>query len=115
LGVYDERLAERVRAALSAHAGVSERRMMGGVVFMVDGKMACGVNGDELWVRVGKPALAAALARPHTRPMDFTGRPSSNMVYVAPAGLGGAALDAWVAHGVEYARAAEPSRTRRGR
>jgi len=113
LGVYDERLAERVRAGLSSHAGVSERKMMGGMVFMVDGKMACGVIGDDLWVRVGKPALAAALAQPHTRPMDFTGKPSSNMVYVAPAGLAGSALDGWLAQGVEFARAAEPSRRRK--
>ena len=111
--MYDEQLADRVRAALTAHPGISERKMMGGLVFMADGKMACGVIGSDLWVRVGKPALAAALAQPHTRPMDFTGKPSTNMVYVAPAGLAGAALETWVAQGVAFARTAPPSRPRR--
>lgn len=110
--MFDEQLAERVRAALAAHPGVSERKMMGGLVFMVDDKMACGVNGQDLWVRVGKPALAAALARPYARPMDFTGKVSANMVYVAPAGVAGNALDGWVAEGVAFARSAEPSHRR---
>ena len=72
---------------------------------MLGGQMCCGVLKDQLVVRVGAKGLADALAQPHARPMDFTGRPSSGMVYVAAAGLGtDPELDAWVQRGVEYVR-----------
>lgn len=65
--------------------------------FMVAGNMACGVLGDDLMARVGEPRLAAALKRPHVRVMDFTGRPSRNMVYVGPGGTKtAAAVKKWV-------------------
>ena len=97
---YDERLAERVRRVLDGRPGVTERRMFGGLAFMVDGHMACGVLRDELIVRVGAES-DAALADPHARPFDFTGRPSRGMVYVAPSGVAtDADLERWVARGV---------------
>jgi catechol 2,3-dioxygenase-like lactoylglutathione lyase family enzyme len=71
---YDERLAARVRALLASRADVSERKMFGGLTFMVGGNMCCGVNGDELIVRLDPGHEDDALARPHVRPMDFTGR-----------------------------------------
>jgi hypothetical protein len=93
---FDERLATRVRQALAARTDVDEKRMFGGLAFMVGGHMACGIVGADLMVRVGA-AESVALARPHVRPMDFTGRPLSGMVYVAPAGLAtAAALRAWI-------------------
>ena len=102
---YDEALASRVRAILGAHAGVDEKKMFGGLSFMLGGQMCCGVLKDQLVVRVGAEGLADALAQPHARPMDFTGRPSSGIVYVAAAGLGtDQELDAWVQRGVEYVR-----------
>jgi TfoX/Sxy family transcriptional regulator of competence genes len=102
---YDEQLASRVRATLGAHAGVDEKKMFGGLSFMLGGQMCCGVLKDQLVVRVGAKGLDDVLAQPHARPMDFTGRPLSGMVYVAAAGLGtDRELDAWVHRGLEYVR-----------
>jgi TfoX/Sxy family transcriptional regulator of competence genes len=102
---YDNRLAERIRSVLVAQPGVVERAMFGGLAFMVDGNMACGVIGDDLMVRVGPQAFDEAMSRPHVRVMDFTHRPSRGMVYVAPAGVSDDAdLAAWVGRGVKFAR-----------
>ncbi len=83
---YDLSLAERIRRVLGPRADVSERKMFGGVAFMLDGKMFCGLVGEDLMVRVGPELHAQALAEPHARPMDFTGRPMKGYVFVAPAG-----------------------------
>lgn len=110
---YDPRLAERVRAVLAARPAIDERAMFGGLCFLADGKMVCGLVGDELMVRVGPEAWDEALARPHARPMDFTGRPLRGFVYVAAAGLRTRpALTAWVERGLAYAALA-PARPRR--
>ena len=100
----DLELATRIRAVLSGHPDIREQSMMGGLTFMSGGKMACGVIGDQLMVRVGPEAHAEALSRPHVRPMDFTGRPLSGFVYVAPAGIKTrAALTEWLERGLAYA------------
>ena len=83
---YDETLAERLRELMASHRELVEKKMFGGLAFMVRGHMAFGVIGDDLMVRVGPEALDDALAQPHARPMDFTGRPSRGMVYVGHAG-----------------------------
>lgn len=102
---FDEKLADRVRAVLAKRRGIAERRMFGGIAFLVRGHMACGVTGRDLMVRVGPDAYDDALARPHARPMDFTGRPMRGLVYVAPAGVRSApALRAWVDRGVAFTR-----------
>lgn len=111
---FNERLAERVRAALDGRTGISERKMFGGLAFLLDGKMCVGILGDDLIVRSGAERYAESLKRPHARPMDFTGRSMTGMVYVAPAGLArGAALERWVELGVEAAHAATPSKRRK--
>ena len=105
---YDEGLAERIRAVLAADA-VDERRMFGGLAFMVAGNMCCGIVGDELMVRVGPEAYAAALADPHAREMDFTGRAMRGMVYVDATGVTeDAALESWVQQGLAYAKSLPP-------
>ncbi|MBM3943243.1 MAG: TfoX/Sxy family protein [SAR202 cluster bacterium] len=102
---YSEALAERVRQAVSNQPAVTERKMFGGLAFMHAGNMFCGVLGDQLMVRVGPDAYDAALAQPHARPMDFTGRPMRGMVYVAPQGCRSAAdLEQWVQQGLAFAR-----------
>ena len=73
---YDEQLAERVRELLALREGLVERKMFGGIAWMLDGNLACGVIGDELIVRVGPEESERALAEPGTRVFDFTGRPS---------------------------------------
>src|SRR5205814_4683436 len=98
---YDEGLAERVRSVLDSRQDVSERKMFGGLAFMVDGRMACGVLGPDLIVRVGADGHDEAIAQPHTRPWDFTGRPTRGMVYVEPDGIvGDDDLRSWVERGL---------------
>jgi TfoX N-terminal domain len=93
---YDERLAARVRALLAGRADVSERKMSGGLTFMVGGNMCCGVNGDELIVRLDPGREDDVLARPHARPMDLTGRRMRGFITVNPDGLAGSHLGQWV-------------------
>jgi TfoX/Sxy family transcriptional regulator of competence genes len=94
---YDEKLADRIRRALGPRDDIEERKMFGGIAFLRDGRMFCGIAKDDLMVRVGPAGYEAALERPHVRPMDFTGRPMKGYVFVAPEGRRtDAALRAWV-------------------
>jgi TfoX/Sxy family transcriptional regulator of competence genes len=101
---YDEGLAQRIREALGDLPGLVEKKMFGGVGFMVHGNMACGVHKDALVVRVGPKEHKEALARPHTRPFDITGRPMTGWVMVAPEGCqSDEDLKDWVKDGVDFA------------
>jgi TfoX/Sxy family transcriptional regulator of competence genes len=101
---YDEKLAQRVRQALSGQDGVIEKKMFGGLPFMLHGNTSVGVEKDRLMVRVGPDRYEEALARPHARPMDFTGRPMKGFVYVPPEGIStDADLQEWVQLGVDFA------------
>ncbi len=101
---YNEGLAERIRAALVDRRDVSERKMFGGLSFMLRGNMCCGVEKTNLMVRVGPEAYDEALAQPGARLMDFTGRPMKGMVFVGPEGYeSDDGLRGWVERGVEYA------------
>jgi TfoX/Sxy family transcriptional regulator of competence genes len=94
---FDEGLAERVREALQGRPGITERRMFGGLAFLVDGKMFVGILGGELMARVGAERYQDALALPHVRKMDFTGKPMNGYVYIEPQGLAeDETLKAWV-------------------
>jgi TfoX/Sxy family transcriptional regulator of competence genes len=105
---YDRQTAERVRRLLAGRPGVAEKRMVGGLSFMVDGAMCCGVAGDALMVRVGAEARERALTRPHVRPVEFAGRPLAGFVRVEPAGFrDDAALESWVRQGLEFVAADE--------
>jgi TfoX/Sxy family transcriptional regulator of competence genes len=102
---YDEALAQRMRVALAGEQGVDERKMFGGLAFMVRGNMCCGVIKDEMMVRVGKELFDEAMARPHTRVMDFTHRPSTGMVYVEKPGIeSDAELKDWIDLGLRFNR-----------
>lgn len=106
---YDETLVERIRRALAGRSGVVEKRMMGGLTFMVDGHMCCGVVRDELMVRVGPEQNDDALARPHARPMDFTGRPMRGFVFVGADGIRtDEELEAWIASGARFVGSLPP-------
>lgn len=105
---YDEALADRVRAVLAGRA-VREQKMFGGLAFMVDGHMCCGLLGSDLMLRLGEQAADAALDEPHTRPMDFTGRPMRNLVFVEPAGTASdAALRAWIGRALAFTATLPP-------
>lgn len=106
---YDEGLAERLRELLADEQGLSEKKMFGGLAFLLHGNMCCGVTGEELMLRLGAEAGAAALAEPHARPMDFTGRPLTGFVYVGTPGFeSDEDLEAWVARAVGFARTLPP-------
>lgn len=100
---YDEAVAGRVRKALEGSRDVVEKRMFGGIAFMVRGNMCCGVIGDRLMLRVGPKGYETALSRPHAKPMDFTGRPMKGMVYVGPEGFAsGRDLKMWIERAMEF-------------
>jgi TfoX/Sxy family transcriptional regulator of competence genes len=108
---YDELLAVRIRAALSDQPGLVEKKMFGGVCFLLNGNMACGVIKDEMIVRVGLEKHDASLSRPHTRPFDFTGKPMAGWVMVSGSGLATEKdLKDWVRLGVDFATTLPPKR-----
>lgn len=105
---YDEGLAERLGEVFATERA-TEKKMFGGVAWMVGGHMCCGIVGHDLMVRVGPDAHEDALARPHARPMDFSGRPMVGMVYVAPDGFEeDDDLRAWVDRGLRFVRSLPP-------
>src|SRR5205823_1482193 len=83
---YDEQLAERIRETLEGREGLTERKMFGGIGFMLHGNMCCGVSKDELILRLGPTQGPRALAEPHTRAFGMSGRPMTGMVMVDPGG-----------------------------
>lgn len=104
---YNESLADRIRIALSEKGDFEEKKMFGGLCFMVHGKMACGIVKDDLMVRIVPSKYEAALDNPHCREMDFTGKPLKGFLYVEPEGLESErALAEWVELGVEFAEQA---------
>ncbi len=116
---YSDELAARVRSVLETDPALSERKMFGGLCFMLGGNMTCGIVGDELMVRVGPDDWDDALDQPGAREMDFTGRSMRGMVYVdAPTLRDDAVLERWVERGRAYASSLPPKsgapRSRRG-
>lgn len=94
---YNENLAQRIRNSLPPTPEFVEKKMFGGLAFMLNGNMCCGVTKDSLMARVGKENHATALAAAHVRPMDFTGRTMKGMVFVDPPALvDDIALQDWV-------------------
>jgi TfoX/Sxy family transcriptional regulator of competence genes len=106
---YNEGSAQRVREEMSGLPGYVEKKMFGGVGFMLQGNMACGVNGADLIVRVGPELYESALAEPNTKLFDMTGRPMKGWVVVLAEGYeANAALKSWVQQGVDYALSLPP-------
>jgi TfoX/Sxy family transcriptional regulator of competence genes len=84
---YDETLAGRIRDELVRESGITEKKMFGGVVFLLNGNILVGVWQDALIVRVGPDASKSALQKPHVRPMDVTGKPMKDWLLIEPAGI----------------------------
>jgi TfoX/Sxy family transcriptional regulator of competence genes len=102
---HDEVLAARVRVVFSRKKGIVEKKMFGGVCFMVNGHMCCGITGKDLVLRLGEEGAAAALEEPHTREMDFTGRVMKSMVFVHANGTkSDEELRSWVKRAIDHAR-----------
>lgn len=111
---YDAHLADRIRSILNGTAEFSEKKMFGGVTFMVNDQMCCGVLKNDLVLRLTEEQAAAALHQPHTRIMDFSGKPMKSMIYVSPPGTDSdEALAAWVHSAVTVARTAPGQASRR--
>lgn len=101
---YDEVLTQRIRSLLIDQPELVEKKMFGGVAFMLRGNMACGVNQEDLIVRVGPDAYQQEVMQPNVRPFDFTGRPMKGWVMVGPKGYSADEdLQNWVEKGVSFA------------
>lgn len=101
---FDEQLAARIRKILARRDGLTEKKMFGGIAFMLGGNMCCGVINDEVMLRLGNDDAASALEEPFTREMDFTGRTIRSMIYVTPEGHEtDADLRRWVRRAVKFA------------
>src|SRR5688500_17257515 len=101
---YSELLADRIRAVLAERHDVIEKKMFGGIAFMVAGSMACGIVGEDLMARVGPDRYEDALSRPHARLMDFTGRPLRGFVLVGAPGIRtDRGLQKWIDETVAFA------------
>jgi len=101
---YDEALADRIRKALGKRKGLVAKQMFGGIAFLLNGNMCVGVHKDELIVRLDPDETDAALAKPHTRLFDLSGRPMKGWILVAPKGIAtGAQLGKWLTLAAGYA------------
>lgn len=109
---YSEELADRIRDALGDREELRELKMFGGLGFMLNGNMLVGVIGDELMARVGADSEDEALEQPHTRPMDFTGRPMTGFVMVGACAV--TTIDEirpWVERAEAYVSTLPPKKT----
>jgi hypothetical protein len=107
---YSDFTARKIRNVLDGTPGVSERQIIGGVAFLLQGNMCCGIFDEKLVVRVGAEAYDEALRQPHARPMDFTGRALPGFVYVEREGYASdTSLKQWIDRGVGFVRSL-PSR-----
>ncbi len=101
---YNEKLARRVHGLLKQTPGLEYKKMFGGIGFLLHGNMVCGILNDDLIVRVGPDRYAEALALPHTREFDITGRTMNGWVMVSGTGCGSEEdLSIWVQRGVSFA------------
>jgi hypothetical protein len=108
---YDEKLAARIREVVKDQPGIAEKMMFGGLAFILNGHMCCGIVGEELMVRVGPEAYEKSLAETHVREMNFTGRPMKGMIYIAPEGVKTKnGLSRWVNMGIGFALTLPPKK-----
>jgi hypothetical protein len=106
---YDDGLAQRVRELLEEEPGFDEKKMFGGICFLLFGNMVCGIINDDLIVRVGIDVYEKALKLPQTKKFDLTGKPMKGWVMVLSPGLeSDETLDQWVQKAVTYVRSLPP-------
>jgi hypothetical protein len=106
---YNQDLAQRIRDILGETSGLIEKQMFGGIGFMIQGNMACGVNKDDLIIRVGSDQYDNALTEAHTRVFDMTGRPMRGWIVVTVKGYEASSdLKDWVERGVSFAKSLPP-------
>ena len=106
---YNEELAMRVLTIIGAEPSLVQKRMFGGMAYMLQGNLACCVLNDDLIVRVPKDEYAAVLEQSHVREMDYSGRPMRGWVLVGPAATDSdRSLAEWVRYGASTALALPP-------
>ena len=106
---YDEGVAQRVREYFTDRTDITEKKMFGGLAFLVSGHMCVGVINDELMARVGPEQYPAALQEPHAREMDFTGRPMKGFVYIGAEGYNDDHdLQSWIHRCEKFVSTLEP-------
>jgi TfoX N-terminal domain len=113
---YNEGLAQRIREKLQGQSKIEEKKMMGGLCFLLKGKMCCGIVNDDLMVRVIESRYEEALAHPNGREMDFTGRPLKGFVFVDPPGFKAEKnLTYWLDMGVEFVQHLLPEKFKKAK
>lgn len=106
---YDQVLAARVGEVIAAVPGLEEKKMFGGIGYLLNGNMALGVHKDNLIVRVGHQGFEEKMAMPHTVPFDLTGRAMGGWLMVEPAGVAqDEDLKYWIAQGLDFAESLPP-------
>jgi len=106
---YDEGLAQRVREILEEKPEFGEKKMFGGICFLLFGNMVCGIIRDDLIVRVGATNYNAALKMPHTKKFDLTGKALTGWVMVLSTALDSDEdLNDWVQKAVTFVRTLPP-------
>lgn len=102
---YDDKLAERIRVVFKGKRGVVEKKMFGGICFMLYGNMCCGVAKDQLMLRVGPEQHEDVLKKKYARPMDFTGRPMKGFVFVSSEGFKtSTSLKKWIEYSIKFVK-----------
>lgn len=106
---YSEEVAGRIREMFEKNICVTEKKMFGGIAFMINGNMSVGVLDEEIVLRLGNEGVAEALTEPHTRPMDFTGKPIRSMLFVEKEGfVSDKDLQAWMQKAITFALTLPP-------
>lgn len=112
----NEELVDLVRQTIGPRQDIAEKRMFGGVAFLLDGKMTCGVVGNDLMLRISPEDFDAALSEDHIRPMDFTGRPMRGFLYLSREGWKNKkSRKRWVDGGIAYAASLPAKKPRKAR
>ena len=110
---FDEGLAQRIREQLQDRTDVEEKKMFGGLCFMVANHMCCGIVKDTLMARVGPDHYQACLAMRHASEMDFTGKAMKGMIYVAPEGIDtDSSLAGWVKFCTDFVATLPPKKAK---
>ena len=105
----DEGLAQRIRDQIGDKDGFEEKRMFGGIGFLLRGNMACGVNKEDLIIRVGPDYYQEALSKPNVKVFDMTGKAMTGWIVVTEAGYHkDAGLEEWVNRGVAFSLTLPP-------
>lgn len=111
---YDEKLAQRIRDLFIGERNIVERKMFGGLAFMLNQHMCCGIADNKFMGRIGAEQYQKALNRKHVTPMDFTGRPLTGIIYVLPEGIKTRRqLAGWIDQCVSYVETLPPKKKKK--